>query len=49
MQFNSIQTIDKVLSGATIPGQSGPGMYLNKRFSAFPKALTSLEPHYHIV
>ena len=25
MQFNSIQPIDRALSGATIPGQSGPG------------------------
>ena len=25
MQFSSIQPIDRALSGATIPGQSGPG------------------------
>ena len=27
MQFNSIQPIDRALSGATISGQSGPGSH----------------------
>ena len=31
MQFSSIQPIDKALSGATIPSQSGPGSNDNER------------------
>ena len=30
MQFSSIQPIDRALSDATIPGQSGPGSNGNK-------------------
>ena len=30
MQFSFIQPIDRALSGATIPGQSGPGSNGNK-------------------
>ena len=44
-QFSSIWPIDRTLSGATTPSQSGPGSDGNE----FPKALALLEPHHQIV
>ena len=38
MQFNSIQPIDRALSGATIPGQSGPGSYGNEGVLHIPQS-----------
>ena len=49
MQFSSIWPIDRTLSGATTPGQSGLGVMSVKRYSAFPKAPALLEPHHQIV
>ena len=40
--------IDRALSGATTPGQSGSGNDGNEGYSEFPKALTPMEPHYAI-
>ena len=37
------------LSGATTPGQSGPGSDGNEGVLAFPKAPALLEPHHQIV
>ena len=48
-QFSSIWPIDKILSVATTPDQSGPGSDGNKGYSAFPQALELLEPHHQIV
>ena len=49
MQFSSIQSIDRALSGATTPGQSGPvGAMAINGYSAFPKAPALLEPHHQI-
>ena len=36
MQFNSIQPLDRALSGATIPGQSGPGSNSNEGMLCIP-------------
>ncbi len=36
MQFNSIEPIERVLSGATIPGQSGPGRNGNEGVLRIP-------------
>ena len=36
MQFSSIQTIDRALSGTTIPWQSGPGSNGNERLLHIP-------------
>ena len=35
------------LSGATTPGQNGPGGNVTEGYSAFPKALALLEPQHH--
>ena len=48
-QFSSIWPIDKTLSGATNPGQSGSGSDFNEGVLAFPKAPASQEPHHQIV
>ena len=48
-QFTSIWPIDKALSGAIIPGQSGPGRNGNEGYYFLPKALELLEPHHQIV
>ena len=37
--------LDRALSGATKPGQNGPGSNGNERCSVFPKAPALLEPH----
>ena len=37
MQFTSIQPIDRALSGATIPGQSGPGSEGNEEVFYIPQ------------
>ena len=37
MSNSSIWLIDKILSGAITPGQSGPGSNGNKGYSVFPK------------
>ena len=41
--------MDRALSGATIPGQKGPGSNGNEGMLAFAKAPASLEPHHLIV
>ena len=38
MQFSSIQPIDRTLSGATIPGQSGPGSTGNEGVLRIPQS-----------
>ena len=38
MQFSSIQPIDRALSGATIPGQSGPGSNVNEGVLRIPQS-----------
>ena len=38
MQFSSIQTIDRALSGAIIPGQSRPGSNGNKGVFHIPQS-----------
>ena len=38
MQFSSIQSIDRALSGAPIPGKSGPGSNCNKGGLRIPKS-----------
>ena len=38
MQFNSIQPIDRTLSGATTPGQSGPGSNGNEGVLHIPQS-----------
>ena len=43
MQFSSILSVDKALSGATIPGQSEPGSNGNEEM------LRIQEPHHQIV
>ena len=48
-QFSSIWPIDRTLSAATTPGQSGPGAMAMKRYSAFSKAPALLEPPYQII
>ena len=47
--FNSICSIDRILSGATIPGKNRPGAMAEKGYSAFPKAPTLMEPHHQNV
>ena len=42
-QFSSISAIDRTLSDATTPGQSGPGKMTMKGYSAFPKAPVLLD------
>ena len=48
MQFSYMLPIDRALSGATIPYQSGPGSNNNEGGPAFPKAQASLELHHQI-
>ena len=38
MQFSFIQPLDRVLSGATIPGQSGPGSDGNEGVFRIPQS-----------
>ena len=38
MQFSSIQPIDRTLSDATIPGQSGPGSNGNEGVLSIPQS-----------
>ena len=38
MQFSSIRPIDRALSGATIPGQSGPGSNGNEGVLRIPES-----------
>ena len=45
--FSSILPIDTTLSGATTPGQRGPGSDGNKGYSTFPKTPALLKPHHH--
>ena len=45
----SIWPIDRTLSGATTPGQRGPGSMAMKEYSALPKAQLLLKPHHQIV
>ena len=40
MQFSSIQPIDTAQSGATIPGQSGPGSNGNEGVFCIPQSLS---------
>ena len=47
--FSSIWPIDRTLSGATTPGESGPGSEAIKRYSSFPKPPALLELHNQIV
>ena len=49
MLFSSIWLIDKTLSGATTPGQSGPRSDGNEEVLRIPKAPALLEPHHQIV
>ena len=49
MSNSNISLIDRILSGATTPGQSGPGSDANKGYSGFPKAQALLNPHHQIV
>ena len=46
---NSIETIDRILSGATIPCKIGPGSNGNEGVLDIHKIPTSLEPHHQIV
>ena len=41
--------MDRTISGATIPGQNGPGSDGSEGYTAFPKAPALLEPHDKIV
>ena len=49
MQFSSIWPLDKALSGATIPGQSGMGAMAMMGYSVFSKAPPLLQPDLEIV
>ena len=49
MQFSSIQPIDRALSGATIPGQSGPVGNGNEEVLRIIQSPTSLKRHHQIV
>ena len=49
MSNSYIWHIDRTLSSAIIPGRVDQGAMAMKRYSAFPKALASLEPRYQIV
>ena len=49
IQFSSIRPIDRTLSGATTPGQSGPGAMAIKEYSAFPKDPVLVKPHHQII
>ena len=45
-QFASIRPIDRTLSGATTPAQSGPGSDGNERVLCIPSTQAKLEPHH---
>ena len=47
--LSSLGPIGRTLSGATTPGQSGPGGDGKEDVLAFPKAEAILEPHHQIV
>ena len=49
MQFTFIQLIDRTLSGATTPGQRGPGKIVMKGYSTFLKAQALLKAYHQIV
>ena len=49
MSNTSIKSIDRTLSGTTIPGQRGPGAMAIKGYSEFPKAPALLKLHHQIV
>ena len=46
MSNSSIWYIDRILSGATTPGQSGPGSDGNEGVLHIPKAPALPEPHH---
>ena len=46
---SSIWSIDRTLSGATTPNQSGPGSDGKEKVLRIPKAPAPLEPHHQIV
>ena len=48
-QFSCIGPTDRTLSGATTPGESGPGSDGNEVLPAFPKAPALLEPNHKSV
>ena len=48
-QFNSIQLIDRILSGASTPVKVDLRVMAMKGYSTFPKAPALLKPHYQIV
>ena len=48
-QFSSNQPIDRTLSSATNPGQSGPGSDGNEGVLHIPQTPALLEPYYQIV
>ena len=49
MSNSSIRLIERIQSGATTPGQSGPGSDDNKEVLRIPKAPALMEPHDQIV
>ena len=49
VQFSSIWSIDRTLSGATTSAPNEPGSDGNEGDSIFPKAPALLEPHHQIV
>ena len=49
MQSSSIQPIDRALSGATVPGQSGSGGDGSEVVLHIPQVPALLEPHHQIV
>ena len=46
MSNSSIWPINMALSGATAPGETGPGSDAMKGYFAFPKAPVLQEPHH---
>ena len=48
MHFSSIQPIDRALSGATIPDQSGPGSNGNEEVLYIPQSPNITESHHQI-
>ena len=49
MQFSCIWPIHRTLSGASTPGQSGPGSDGNEGELCISESLALLEPHHQIV
>ena len=49
MEFLQFIILDRTISGATTPSQSGPGSNGNEGISASLKVPASLEPHHQIV